>query len=97
MSKLKWVSDDTVALYDNNGESIDAAAERGIVKAILKTKRDGALGVTKYLVAWKDPREANVWLRKEDFDDPSALVEFWRKNRTAHGKTKKSREHQNQA
>ena len=97
VSKLKWVSDDTVALYDNNGESIDAAAERGIVKAILKTKRDVALGVTKYLVAWKDPREANMWLRKEDFDDPSALVEFWRKNRPAHGKNKKSREHQNQA
>jgi transposase InsO family protein len=86
IAKIKWVSDKTVALYNNDGQEVDTAAERGIVKSILQTKKTD--GTTSYLVEWKDATEPNEWLKKEDFDDPSALADYWRKTKPATKKRK---------
>jgi transposase InsO family protein len=78
ISKLKWVSDHDVNLLDAEGQEIELAQERGVVDAIIKTKMEK--GQHLYLVRWKHSQEQNEWLRAKDFDDPSSVISFWRKN-----------------
>ena len=81
ISKLKWVSDQAVRLFDASGNTvaIDQAHGRGIVKNILQA--DEASKQTKYLVQWSDPSETNQWLTADAFDDPSAIAQYWRSAR----------------
>jgi transposase InsO family protein len=77
ISKIKQVSDQNVALFDNDGKAIELAQERGIVKTILKHKSEDNKDM--YLVQWKDASEPNEWLSADAFDDPSAVGNFWRR------------------
>lgn len=92
ISKLKWVSDDAVRLFDADGDDFDIsrAQERGVVKTILQADETGA--TTKYLVQWKDPSETNQWLKANAFDDPSLVVQFWRMQRPGKQRRDKQRD-----
>ena len=87
VSKIKWVSDEAVRLFSHQGVAIDAAAERGVLKTIIKTRSTD--GRTYYLVNWKDASEPNEWLLPEDFDDPSFLADYWRKTKPAKKRKRK--------
>ena len=81
ISKLKWVSDVPVPLFNAAGDDkpIDQDQERGVVKAILQADETGT--TTKYLVEWKDPSASNQWLSADRFDDPSLVAQYWRRTR----------------
>ena len=80
------MSDKAVKLLENDGSIIDTAAERGVLKSILKTKKID--NETHYLVEWKDPSEQNEWLTASDFDDPAFLTTYWRKTKPGTKKRK---------
>jgi transposase InsO family protein len=84
ISKIKWVSDTDITLFDNDGRPINKAEPRGVLKAILDTKKNEK-GATMYLVNWKNPAEPSEWLEAAAFDDPAFLSDYWRKTRKATG------------
>jgi hypothetical protein len=81
ISKLKWVSDNAVRLFNAAGDDkpIDQTQERGVVQTILQADETGK--TTKYLVEWKDPSVSNQWLSADHFDDPSYIAQYWRNTR----------------
>jgi transposase InsO family protein len=87
ISQLKWVSDKDVALLDNDGKPVEAMQERGVVSRILEVKRDNK-GQNLFLVEWKHSSERNQWLPASAFDDPSFLLDWFRKNKPGKARRK---------
>jgi transposase InsO family protein len=87
ISQLKWVSDKEVALLDNDGRPVEAMQERGILNRILDMKKD-AKGQNLFLVEWKHSSERNQWLPASAFDDPSFLLDWFRRQKPGTKKRK---------
>jgi transposase InsO family protein len=95
VTKLKWVSDKDATLYDNEGAPIEKAQPRGVVDKILKTKKDK--GQTLFLVQWKNSSERNQWLAAKAFDDPSFLIDYFRKGKKRRRKEESDEEAEGRA
>jgi transposase InsO family protein len=87
ISHLKWVADKDVALLDNDGKPVEAMQERGVLNRILEVKRDSK-GQNLFLVEWKHSSERNQWLPASAFDDPSFLLDWFRRTKPGKARSK---------